>query len=264
MYLLQGGYVLYRLFRKQEEKPERASPEEVDRSGYSPTPSRSSPDNIEANEEANTPLNKESPESGLHESPIELPNSIETHATPMTRWLTGRDDNLVPTAADVSRMPFNGHANVPEVSTLSKKPINLAFNISLNNIHHVTILGFEFLLDLYHLYFCKQVNSSAAASAQFVNPLNGNGNLNNFVPDIAPSLPHGNAFIPDFQQIPFGFDGNMNPPDALDVFLNQALVDPDEHSSTTSRVQYDSDIPTEFENNGVAQVMVSTLTEFGT
>lgn len=117
MYLLQGGYVLYRLFRKQEEKPERASPEEVDRSGYSPTPSRSSPDNIEANEEANTPLNRESPESGLHESPIELPNPVETHAMPITRWLAGRNDNLVPTAADVSHMPFNGHADVPEVST---------------------------------------------------------------------------------------------------------------------------------------------------
>ncbi|RCV29954.1 hypothetical protein SETIT_6G055400v2 [Setaria italica] len=207
----QGGYVLYRLFRKQEEKPERASPEEVDRSGYSPTPSRSSPDNIEANEEANTPLNRESPESGLHESPIELPNPVETHAMPITRWLAGRNDNLVPTAADVSHMPFNGHADVPEV------------------------------------------NPSAGASAQLINPQNGNDNLTNFAPDIAPNLQHGNAFVPDLQEIAFGFDGNMNPPDALDVFLNQALVDPDEHSSTTSRVQYDSDIPTEFENNGVAQ-----------
>ncbi|CAO2187067.1 unnamed protein product [Urochloa humidicola] len=207
----QGGYVLYRLFRKQEEKPERASPEEMDRSGYSPTPSRSSPDNVGANEEANTPLNRESPESGLHESPIELPNSVENHATPINRWLAGRNGNLVATAADVPPMPFNGHADAPEV------------------------------------------NPSAGVAAQFVNPQNGNGNLNNFVPDIAPNLQHGNAFVPDFQQIAFGFDGNMNPPDALDAFLNQTLVDPDEHSSTTSRAQYDSDIPAEFENNGVGQ-----------
>ena len=118
IYCFQGGYVLYRLFRKQEEKPERPSPDEVDRSGYSPTPSRSSPDNIEVNEEANTPLNRESPESGLHESPIELPNSVETNAMPMRRWLADRNDNLVATAADVSHMmPINGHANVPEVST---------------------------------------------------------------------------------------------------------------------------------------------------
>jgi hypothetical protein len=183
----------------------------VDRSGYSPTPSRSSPDNIEANEEANTPLNRESPESGLHESPIELPNSVETHAMPMTRWLADRNDNLVATAADVSHMPINRHANVPKV------------------------------------------DPSAGASAQFVHPQNGNGGFNNFVPDIAPNLPHGNVFFSDFQQGAFGFDGNMNPPDALNAFLNQALVDPDEHSSTTSKVQYDSDIPTEFENHGVAQ-----------
>ena len=76
------------------------------------------------------------------------------------------------------------------------------------------------------------------------------------MPDIAPNIPHGNAFFSDFQQGAFGFDGNMNPPDALDAFLNQTLVDPDEHSSTTSKVQYDSDIPTEFDNHGVAQVMV--------
>ena len=70
------------------------------------------------NEEANTPLNRESPESGLHESPIELPNSVETNAMPMRRWLADRNDNLVATAVDVSHMmPINGHANVPEVST---------------------------------------------------------------------------------------------------------------------------------------------------
>jgi hypothetical protein len=108
--IFQGGYVLYRLFRKQEEKTERSSPEEVDRSGYSPTPSRSSPDNLEANEEANTPLNKESPESALHESPIELPKSVETNGGSMTRWLADRNDNLMVTAPDVSHIPFHGHA----------------------------------------------------------------------------------------------------------------------------------------------------------
>lgn len=117
IWCFQGGYVLYRLFRKQEEKNERPSPEEVDRSGYSPTPSRSSPDNIEANEEALTPLNKESPESILHDSPINLPNSVETHAMPMTRWLTDRTD-LVPNAVSISQMPVNRHIDgVAKVST---------------------------------------------------------------------------------------------------------------------------------------------------
>ncbi|WVZ94994.1 hypothetical protein U9M48_040809 [Paspalum notatum var. saurae] len=204
----QGGYVLYRLFRKQEEKTERPSPEEVDRSGHSPTPSRSSPDNIEANEEANTPLNKESPESVMHESPIELPNSVETHAMPMTRWLADRNDNLASTAPTVPHMPFHGHtAGGPEV-----KP-------------------------------------SAGASAHLVNPHSGNGDLTNLAPAVPTNLPHGNAFFTDFQQGPFAFDGNVNPDDYLDTFLSQTLADPDEHSSTTSKVQYDSDIPTEFENH---------------
>ncbi|NP_001304777.1 uncharacterized protein LOC100279888 [Zea mays] len=205
----QGGYVLYRLFRKQEEKTERSSPEEVDRSGYSPTPSRSSPDNLEANEEANTPLNKESPESALHESPIELPKSVETNGGSMTRWLADRNDNLMVTAPDVSHIPFHGHA----------------------------------------AGVAKQVDPSVGASGHLVNPHNGNDDYNKFVSDFTPILPLENAFFTDIQQGAFGFDGIMNPLDPLDAFLNQTLVDPDEHSSTTSKVQYDSDIPTEFENH---------------
>lgn len=202
----QGGYVLYRLFRKQEEKTERPSPEEMDRSGYSPTPSRSSPDNLEANEEANTPLNKESPESGLHD-PIELPNSVETHVGSVTRWLADRNDNLVATAPDVPHIPSHGHtAGVPKV------------------------------------------DPSAGDSAPLFNPRNGNDDYTNFVSGFPSILPPETGFFPDIQQGAFGFDGIMNPPDALDAFLNQTLVDPDEHSSTTSKVQYDSDIPTEFEN----------------
>jgi len=88
-----------------------------------------------------------------------------------------------------------------------------------------------------------------------VNPQNGNDDYNNFVSGFPPILPLENAFFPDIQQGAFGFDGIMNPPDALDAFLNQTLVDPDEHSSTTSKVQYDSDIPTEFENPWNMQVL---------
>jgi len=76
------------------------------------------------------------------------------------------------------------------------------------------------------------------------------------VSGFTPILPLENAFFPDIQQGAFGFDGIMNPPDALDAFLNQTLVDPDEHSSTTSKVQYDSDIPTEFENPWNMQVLL--------
>jgi hypothetical protein len=76
------------------------------------------------------------------------------------------------------------------------------------------------------------------------------------VSDFTPILPLENAFFTDIQQGAFGFDGIMNPLDPLDAFLNQTLVDPDEHSSTTSKVQYDSDIPTEFENHWNMKVLV--------
>jgi hypothetical protein len=68
------------------------------------------------------------------------------------------------------------------------------------------------------------------------------------VSSFAPILPLENAFFPDIQQGAFGFDGIMNAPDDLDAFLNQTLVDPDEH--------YDSDIPTEFGNQWNMQVLV--------
>ncbi|XP_044956012.1 protein NTM1-like 9 isoform X3 [Hordeum vulgare subsp. vulgare] len=108
----QGGYVLYRLFQKQVEKTERSIPEEMDRSGYSPTPSRSTPDNMEANEEAITLINKESPESGLHGCPIELPCTIETLGAPVTRWLADRNGNPGTDEANDVGMPF--HRGVDE------------------------------------------------------------------------------------------------------------------------------------------------------
>ncbi|GJN39619.1 hypothetical protein PR202_gb28749 [Eleusine coracana subsp. coracana] len=211
----QGGYVLYRLFRKQEEKIERSNPEEMDRSGYSPTPSRSSPDNVEANEEALTPLNKESPESTLHDSPINLPNSVETHAVPMTRWLADRTDNLATNAVNVSQMPLNGH-----IGGVAK------------------------------------VDPSTGRLAQSIDSQKQHGDPNHFTSGSAAILPHeGNDFFTELQRI-MSFDGNMNAPDALDVFLNQAIIDPDEHSSTASKVQYDDSdpgMPPEFGNPGIMQ-----------
>jgi hypothetical protein len=113
----QGGYVLYRLFQKTLEKTERSTPDEMDKSGYSPTPSRSTPDHMEANEEALTPLNKESPESGLSGCPIDLPGTIETPAAPITRWLADRNDNLATNEANVFRAPSHGHVDGgPKVS----------------------------------------------------------------------------------------------------------------------------------------------------
>jgi hypothetical protein len=121
----QGGYVLYRLFRKQEEKIERPSPDEVDRSGYSPTPSRSTPDNMEPIEDGNTPLNRESPESALHESPIDLPALTEAQAAPITRWLADRTDNATTNEVNISHMPHHGLDGGAKVSKVACRSIKL-------------------------------------------------------------------------------------------------------------------------------------------
>ncbi|KAF0900681.1 hypothetical protein E2562_034387 [Oryza meyeriana var. granulata] len=209
----QGGYVLYRLFRKQEERTERPSPDEMDRSGYSPTPSRSTPDNMEPNEDGNTPLNKESPESALHESPIHLPSPTEAQAVPITRWLADRTDNVTTNEAKISHMPLHG------------------------------------------LDGGAKASPSVGALAQLIgSPQNIHDN-NELGTVSAPMLPH--EYFIDF---PLGdtsnFDGNMKPRDPVEEFLNQTIADPDEHSSTTSKVQYDSDtgiVPIEFENHGMMQ-----------
>jgi hypothetical protein len=142
----QGGYVLYRLFWKPEEKTERSSPKEMDRSGNSPTTIRSSRDNQEANEEANTPLNKKSLESALHD-PIELPNSAETPAGPRKMCLADRNDNLVATAPVVSHIPFQGHAAGPTLCLCNSVKSLQAFNIWLYTIDpHNYNFTTEFLL----------------------------------------------------------------------------------------------------------------------
>ncbi|KAL5222820.1 hypothetical protein ABZP36_027533 [Zizania latifolia] len=202
----QGGYVLYRLFRKQEEKSERPSPDEMDRSGYSPTPSRSTPDNMEPNEDTNTPLNKESPESSPHENPIDLPGpTIESQPAPITRWLADRTDNMARNEANISHMPLHGLVDGGAKASPSVGALVQLID-SQRNIHDTDELATVF----------------------------------------APMLPHEeNAFFGDSRHGVIGnFDGYMNPPD------------PDEHSSTTSKVQYDSDtgiLPAEFENNVMMQ-----------
>jgi hypothetical protein len=73
---------------------------------------------MEANEEAITPLNKDSPESGMYGSSVDLPGTVETPAAPITRWLADKNDNLARNEANVSRVPFHGHVDErPKVST---------------------------------------------------------------------------------------------------------------------------------------------------
>ncbi|OAY73162.1 NAC domain-containing protein 14 [Ananas comosus] len=60
----QGGYVLYRLFKKEEDKTPSSNVEDVETTGLSPSPCKSSPvdaqHEAEATEEISIPLNQES------------------------------------------------------------------------------------------------------------------------------------------------------------------------------------------------------------
>ncbi|OAY66634.1 NAC domain-containing protein 14, partial [Ananas comosus] len=92
----QGGFVLYRLFNKQEEKSPSSNADEVERSGFSPTPSRSSPGDTQhdadAMEETANTSNKESPASDLQEDPLSIPNSVENQPAGIKRWLADKAD----------------------------------------------------------------------------------------------------------------------------------------------------------------------------
>ncbi|VAI75829.1 hypothetical protein VPH35_123476 [Triticum aestivum] len=186
----QGGYVLYRLFQKQLEKTERSIPEEMDRSGYSPTPSRSTPDNMEANEEAITLINKESPESGLHGCPIELPGTIDTPGTPVTRWLADRNGNSGIDEANVLGMPF--HGNVDE---------------------------------------SPKADMSVGSLAHLIDSQTENLGSHEFATVSAPMLSHE-----DLDKLLLQLPHN-----SVEDFLNETIADPDEHSSTAYKVQYDAD-----------------------
>ncbi|KAM0845111.1 hypothetical protein ACQ4PT_056607 [Festuca glaucescens] len=186
----------------------------MDKSGYSPTPSRSTPDHMEANEEALTPLNKESPESGLYGCPVDLPGTIETPAAPITRWLEDRNDNLVTNEANVLRPPSHSHV---------------------------------------------KAGAAAGSLTQLIDSQKINVGSNEFATLAAPMLEHDvDALLNDFslQGPSADFCGTLKPRDPLEDFLNETIADPDEHSSSTSKVQYDSDtgiMPAEFDNNWVMQ-----------
>nr|XP_051190191.1 uncharacterized protein LOC127303505 [Lolium perenne] len=54
--------------------------------------------------------------------------------------------------------------------------------------------------------------------------------------------------------------------DLVEDFLNETIADPEEHSSSTSKVQYDSDtgiVPTKFDNNWVMHVKVLAFFSIG-
>lgn len=68
----------------------------MERSGFSPTPSRSSPGDTQHDadpmEEIANTSNKESPASDLQEDPLSIPNSVENQPAVIERWLADKAD----------------------------------------------------------------------------------------------------------------------------------------------------------------------------
>ncbi|KAJ6797302.1 NAC domain-containing protein 62-like [Iris pallida] len=96
----QGGYVLYRLFRKAEEKSPSPNSDEIERSGLSPTPTKSSPDGTQNEGDGLedidiptvlTPISQISPVSDMQEQQS-LSTTIEKQPSGITRWLADKAD----------------------------------------------------------------------------------------------------------------------------------------------------------------------------
>lgn len=135
----------------------------------------------------------------------------------------------------------------------------LALSILVHIFQSVTFIDTGFLLTICLVCTYKQVDPSAGGLAQVVDPHKQHGGPNHFASGGDAILPNeGNGFFSDFQQGIMGFDGNMNAPDPIGAFLNQAIADPDEHSSTTSngRMPPEFEWPQEFECHGIMQVMI--------
>ena len=113
----------------------------------------------------------------------------------------------------------------------------------------------------------KQAGPSVGSSTQLIDSQKTTVGSDEYATLAAPMLAHDvDAFSNDFPlQGPSGdFCGTLKRRDPVEEFLNETIADPDEHSSSTSKVQYDSDtgiMPTEFDNNWVMQVffLASTL-----
>jgi hypothetical protein len=110
----------------------------------------------------------------------------------------------------------------------------------------------------------EQAGPSVVSLTQLTNSQKTDVGSDEFATLAAPMLVHDeDALLNNFiLQGPSGdFCGDMKPRDPVEEFLNETIADPDEHSSTTSKVQYDSDtgvMPTEFDN-WVVQVIFASV-----
>ncbi|KAJ1693290.1 hypothetical protein LUZ63_009988 [Rhynchospora breviuscula] len=123
----QGGYVLYKLFRKADERVPGQTDEselansnvdEVERSGLSPAPSRSSPGGTHQDGDSLDEINAPVEQSVLQEDQLNLQNSVTGKTDGIQRWLNDRID-CKPEKRDENNssfsngLPQNMHMNPP-------------------------------------------------------------------------------------------------------------------------------------------------------
>ncbi|KAJ4803702.1 NAC domain-containing protein 14 [Rhynchospora pubera] len=133
----QGGYVLYKLFRKADERVPGQTEEselaninvdEVDRSGFSPAPSRSSPGGTQQDgdslDEINAPVEHK---SVLQEDQLNLPNSVTGKTNGIQRWLNDRAD-CKPEKRDEDSSSFSN--GLPQIMHMNPPPDALLDQIS--------------------------------------------------------------------------------------------------------------------------------------
>ncbi|RRT55273.1 hypothetical protein B296_00029256, partial [Ensete ventricosum] len=84
-----GGYVLYRLFKKPEERSSSANAEEMEVNGFSPGDTQHDADMVE---ETETQMNQCSPESDLQEEPRSMPDSVQKQHAGIEMWLADKAD----------------------------------------------------------------------------------------------------------------------------------------------------------------------------
>lgn len=91
---MQGGYVLLRLFNNPEERISMLSTDEVETSGYSPTPTKSSPDDAQNGADAmeEVEMNNDSPNNAQDE-PHSLHIPLENQSSGVMRRLA---DTTIP------------------------------------------------------------------------------------------------------------------------------------------------------------------------
>ncbi|XP_010941181.1 NAC domain-containing protein 14 [Elaeis guineensis] len=205
---VQGGYVLYRLFKKSEEKSSNAKADEMDRSCFSPTPAKLSPDDTQHEEdvmeEIATPLDQESSDSVLQEGPHSLPDSVEQQPAGIQIWLADETDRS---------------------TTYSVKPDDSSCNIASDNCDAKAGMHADPLQDV---------------SAQYRDPHYEHIDSNGFPNIGSPVLPYPDYFFGNMNHgSDTGYVNNADK-DPLNEFLIAVLSNQDDYSSGASNVQKDS------------------------